>query len=142
MTTKAKTKPKTSNLPKKVVLKKTDIDIKQKKVDDLIDMLNRHQNADLQFMFWKSDKGLGDIMGTVPIVRTTKKVIEGSFNPYESIKEEKFLKFWIIDISDSKDKWMTSQKDHERKIFFANKNMEYIKHNNINIILSVVLNNL
>jgi len=139
------TKPKPENTKrdiKKIVIKKSDVSIHDKKVDQLINLLNDQTNGEQNFTFWKDKNGMGDIVGTVPIVRTIKQTVPGHFNPLDKVYDEKFLKFYVIDLSDVHSEWIPTRKDMDRRDSMEKRGINYIKHNNPNVIFNIVINNL
>jgi len=133
-------KPK--DLPQKIILKKSDIEIKEAKVDNLISMLNSYEYNHLTF--WKDKElGMGDIIGSVPITRTTKKTIGGQFNPHDVVKDEEFIRLYIIEVPLTNIKSTELSETNERKrTYLIKKGILYINLFDINDIYDYIVGNI
>jgi hypothetical protein len=133
---KSKTKV-VSSPTKKIIEKKSDFDINQEKIENLLHMLNAHEKPRLTF--WRDESMKGDIIGIVPVTRTTKKTIGGQFNPFDEIKEEEFVKFYCIKI-----KIIESDLNHSNIPYkkFLKNGIIYLEDFDIEKIYYEVVNNL
>ena len=128
MTTKPKkmkeTKP---EAPKTCIDKLRDRAKIEVRIDKLLEILNDPMTA---CKFWRSIDEECDISGIKPVKRTTIETINANgFTPFDKKIEEDLFLYFNIELVDSKDPYIMSKEDIEKKNKIGKNGKIYLKHN-------------
>jgi hypothetical protein len=112
---------------------------KVKKIDDLIEKLNKIKNQDDTFnVFWKDAGKFGDIIGIVQVQRFYE-VIKGSiYFEYKDVIKDNCFKFMVIDISNQKNGFLSDKNYVKKCKMLEQRDIIYLKHHDINYILNEI----